>query len=670
MAAAQLNALDCSSGIFAMPYRDWSADALLAHFQSRTSVRYFPVLDATQVAADQIAGVLCDRFDFNGEVHTLGPGFDWSNNPSSDIEWLILLHKFYYAVGLGRDYAETGDQRYADKWMELTSAWIDTVSIDFLSSDVTGRRVQNWIFAHYYFVSTRRTVGLSVGFYRTFLESIHAQVSHLCQNLTPARNHRTLELYAIFLAAVVFPELEDAPLWLKFSVDELRENILSDILDDGVHCELSTDYHHIVLRNYLGVKRLACLNGIALPAALDDRIEQALEFSLHVHNPLGWIPAISDGDTGDYLDLLRQGHELYDREDMLYVATRGQRGVAPTARCKGFATSGYYLQRSAWGQGEDGYADERYLFFDCAALGAGNHGHLDLLNIEVAAYGRVLIVDPGRYTYDESGPINWRVLFRGTSYHNTVLVDGRNQIRYEFFRQKFKVLGPEPDRELRAFASSGQFDYLHGRALSHEYPVLHDRKILFVQGRYWIVVDRLLAMDDSEHDYELLYHLAPAALQCLNEGESTASTVTTPGLIVARPEGDPARFTMRSGFVSASYGLKQAAPVLSYHRRGPSAVFHTVLYPYHDVVPHVTVRCLAVHEGHAVCNEADATALVVEVKDAGSGFSDRVCLVHDDKGRALQVDGIAIRSSVYYDRRDQRGTPCAQDSYGEYGRAY
>lgn len=66
---------------------------------------------------------------------------------------------------------------------------------------------------------------------------------------------------------------------------------------------------------------------------------------------------------------------------------------------------------------------------DCGPR-AGNHGHFDLLSVEVAAFGRSLIVDPGRYTYHEAGEVNWRGISRHAM-HNTVAVDGRNQTRYE-----------------------------------------------------------------------------------------------------------------------------------------------------------------------------------------------------------------------------------------------
>ena len=205
---------------------------LLAYFQDRPHIRYFSVIDEEQNTPEKLDGILCNRFEFNHQPYQLDDEFDWLTNPSSDIEWQILLHKFYYAVGLGKRFQQTGNLRYRDKWQTLISSWIDSVPVDFLSSDVTGRRVQNWIFAYRYFVSDAAELAIDPDFHLDFLASLHQQVAYLCENLTEARNHRTLELYAIFLAAVVFPELSGADNWLKFSTfkKEQKGGIFMQIL--------------------------------------------------------------------------------------------------------------------------------------------------------------------------------------------------------------------------------------------------------------------------------------------------------------------------------------------------------------------------------------------------------------------------------------------------------
>lgn len=646
--------------VLGAPFNAWSSAEVLAYFQSRKGIAYFAVADEAEVTREKIDNILVNNFNFNEEAYQFKDRVDWLNNPSTDIEWAIMLHKFYYAVGLGIAFKDTGDRRYAEQWIALTSSWIAVVPVDFLSSDVTGRRIQNWVFAHYYFISECSAESVTPEFYRQFLTSIHQQTSYLCQHLTPARNHRTLELYTIFLVAVVFPELRDADNWLQFATDELLKNMQTDLLDDGVHCELSTDYHHIVLRNFLAVRRLAALNNIQLPEQMDGCIKKTLEFSVYVHKPDGAIPSLSDGDTGCFLSLLEQGYDLYGCEEMLYVATQGKQGVPPTYRSKAFPSGGYYILRSGWGEDLESYEDERYLVFDCGDLGAGNHGHLDLLSFEMAAFGQSLIVDPGRYTYDESGGINWRVLFRGTSYHNTVVVDGNNQTRYEFHKQKFKIKGPQPDYDLKAFISRPGFDYLHGLARSHEYPVVHERKILFVNGEYWLICDLLRASD--VHHYDLLFHLAASAQGKVSlDTNQHCFTVDAPHLVMVQPIYKSATVSLEGGYVSPTYGVKQEAPVIKFNQQGVECSFYTVLYPYKNKRPTLTVSSIPVVKDYETCSPYAASCLIIISETGGHVFRDLV-FVANEPGE-FKSGSNTFNTPVFFQREDEQGQLLAQFDY-------
>lgn len=635
-----------------VPYSTWSANELLSYFQTRKGVSYFTVVNEAEVAREKIDNILSNSFTLNEETYRFAGQVDWLNNPSTDIEWAIMLHKFYYAVGLGVAFQETGDDRYAEKWIELTSSWIDSVPVGFLSSDVTGRRIQNWVFAHYYFVSECRSESITPDFYLSFLNSLHQQVTHLCRHLTSARNHRTLELYTIFLVAAVFPELKDADFWLQFSTEELVKNIQSDVLDDGVHCELSTDYHHIVLRNFLAVRRIAAMNNIAFPQVFDDRIKKALEFTAYVHKPDGTIPSLSDGDTGCFLSLLEQGYDLYGSEEMRYVASQGKSGIPPSSRSKAFPSGGYYIMRSGWGETSEDYQDERYLVFDCGDLGAGNHGHLDLLSFEMAAYGQSLIVDPGRYTYDESGEINWRVKFRGTSYHNTVLVDGKNQTRYEFHKEKFKIKGQQPDYELKAFISCPGFDYLHGIASSHEYPVTHERKILFVNGEYWLICDVLRA--NETHSYDQLFHLPWLAQNKISLSSNLkALIVDAPNLVMVQPVLGSATVTLEGGYVSPTYGIKQEAPIIKFNQQGTNCCFYTLLYPYKNKRPTISISMEPVRKNNQICNAINSVYFNIEVETDMQLICDSIFIANESG--EYQVGTQLFNSPVVHKRTLSEG---------------
>ncbi len=605
------------------PYQTWSADELLHYYQSRENVAYFALHDDEQASPEKIVGILENHFEFNDESHKLPEDFDWTKNPSNDKEWLILLHKFYYAVGLGEEYVKSGDERYAKKWLELTQSFIENVPLDFLPCDVTGRRVQNWIFAHYYFISQPKSPLITSKFYLKFLESLHAQVTYLCANLTPARNHRTIELYAIFMAAVVFPEFADAEEWLEFSKRELSNNLQSDLLKDGVQCELSTDYHMLVLRNYLGIMTLARLNHVEMPTQMDTLIKKMLEFALYIHKPDGTTPSLSDGDSRNFLSVLKQGYELYGDERLLYSATQGREGQAPKERCKLFTQSGYAVLRSGWGQKES-FDDERFLIFDCGPLGAGNHGHLDLLNFEIAAYGQSLIIDPGRYTYNEplehSTETNWRKLFRGTSYHNTVQVDGLEQTEYKFHKTRFKIRGPAPEHELKSFITNEHIDYLHGIARSHQYEAVHERKIMFT-GEYFIISDVLEAKDI--HSYDLRFHLSDAAFgKTVVLLQEDTLLVHAPHLVLAQPRAEGVDLALEQGFVSRTYGVKHPAPIVRLSQHANRTSFHTILYPYKTHCPKISVQRLPIEAQHVFCHPNEAFALQITIQDRGQTVQD------------------------------------------------
>ena len=630
------------------PWSGLSDCALLAHFRSDRGVHFEPVIDAEECHPERIAGVIAGRFEFNGEAHTLADPIDWLTNPSRDVEWHILLHKFYYAVGLAQQWQQSGDTRTLQRWMQLIDGWIAATPPGFIAADVTGRRVQNWIYSlHGIFPSTP----LDAAFLRRLLQSLHEQVEFLYANLTPKRNHRTLELLAIFLAGVVFPEFERAAAWRELALRETLANVRADLLPDGVHCELSTDYHHLAVRNWLQVRRLLSDNGYDVPREFDRALEAALGFSLHVHQPSGVVPSFSDGDVRGFLPLLAQGARLFDRGDMQYVATGGTEGSPPRERVAHFPDSGYHIIRSDWES-----ADAQHLVFDCGPLGEGNHGHFDALSFELAAFGRALVVDPGRYTYSEAGTDrNWRVHFRSTAAHNTVGVDGLNQTRYcpkpikEASRHapgsvRHKISGPAPETTLLEAHSAAHIDLLHGRCVSHEYDAVHERCIVFVDRRYWIVSDWLRA--PSEHDYLLNFQLAqPLALDWRND--CTGTLLKCQGLSVAQPHRSGQQARLDDGFVSLRYGHKEPALALRTRASARDADFDSVLLPWRDAT-----LPLHVHALPAIgANGMRVDALHIEVGDTIDGWFH----ARGNPGQPWQIGDLVFSGRWLHWREDRDG---------------
>jgi Heparinase II/III-like protein/Heparinase II/III N-terminus len=447
-------------------------------------------------------------------------------------------------------------------------------------------------------------------------------------------------------------------------LQETLINLRADLLVDGVHCELSTDYHHLALRNWLNVRTLAARHRVPVPKEMDRLLERALEFSLHVHKPDGIVPSLSDGDARGFLPLLALGAELYGREDMRWVATRGALGRASAQRAVHFSASGYTVLRSTWGSGPSDFDTAQYLVFDTGPLGEGNHGHFDCLNFELAAAGRSLIVDPGRYTYSEApidaSAVNWRLHFRGTAAHNTVCVDGRNQTRYvpkaikEVSRHthgsvRHKIAGPAPTASLVEFAQAPGFTLLHGRAASQEYDAVHERFIVCVDARYWIVSDALRA--PSAHDYVVNFQLGAAALGRTQMSIGGDVRIASPQLAIGMPRRAGVEAHLGDAWVSQRYGSKQAAPALRCAARGSDVDFDTVLVPWCNVPARVAVADFAA----SGANGEQGRAVRIEVELQGQTFVDTWFHARGAASKTWAFCGIEFRGRWLHLRHGAEG---------------
>ena len=575
-----------------------------------------------------VAEEIClGRFRHQGLALDLGVEPDWLGATlPPDREWRLEWVKFYYGLDLAWAFRTTGEARFLTTWERLVRSWIAHVPVSLDPCDVIARRIQNWIYAWNGFAASERFDGLPEQTSDLIVESIRAQAAHLRAHLTRERNHRTLELYALFIAALALPVLDPDGELLAFAIDELHANILTDIEPDGVQRERSTHYHHVVLRSFLGARENARRFGLTFRPEFDERLARACEFAMHVHRPDGTIPALSDSDSGSYLDLLALAADLCGREDWRYVATRGEQGTPPAHTNVSFPRAGYFVQRSGWGRGMT-FGDQRFLVFDCGAIGDGGHGHYDALSVE-AASERPLVIDPGRFTYCDDPP-HWRRWFKCTAAHNTVSVDGLDQTPY--FRGKPKA-GTARARFIER-RTADDLDVLWGEVTSPAYAVTHQRRVLFVRGAYWIIHDTLIG--SGAHRYALRFHLAPEPSDRPPITWMDAGAVRTPalGLIVAPPWP----VTVEDGWVSETYGVKKEAPVLVATAEGAGRVeLFSLLMPLEDAAPMPRFDISRT----AVGNEEMVSAEITGSRPHGT-YVDRVMWTVTGRAAALPDAGAA-----------------------------
>ena len=617
---------------------------LLAAAEAQTTPR--PVFCITKDVHNNqtLAEAVCKgRFTHAGVTLDLGPDPDWlSDDLPADEEWRIEWSKFYYGLDLANSFVSTGELRYLRAWERLVGSWIRQVPIGFDSSDVAARRMQNWTYAWSLFTTSPAFPELREGLDAAIVESISEHARYVRQALTPdvSRNHRTLELYALFVVAVAFPAIDHDSRLADFALSELNRILAEGFRSDGVHRENSTHYHLVALRSLVGARENARRFSLAIPHEYDSLLERACEFALHCHRPDGVVSALSDADSASYSEVLELAASLLGRPDFRYAATKGARGTPPRERNVSFEGSGYFFQRSGWGTSESPYSDERFLVFDCGPLGDGGHGHYDLLSMEAYAYGRPLIVDPGRYTYAEEGE-NLRRWFKGTAAHNTVCIDGLDQTPYRRGRPGKRIASEQFLGRRRVPG----LDLLEGRVESPCYDAVHTRRILFVGDEYWIIDDQLSA--EREHLYDLRWHLTPEATGATNVRRINGdSVVRAPGVTLVFP--GRASVDLEPGWVSPRYGTRLPAPVVSASLRGTHARFVTLIVPMRSGWPEPSARFRR--------TEGAKDACVLELEGVGPGGGERDVVGWGGTGESdLQLGSLQCRARAVWLRESLDG---------------
>ncbi|MEO1349130.1 MAG: alginate lyase family protein [Cyanobacteria bacterium J06635_15] len=621
-----------------------SLTALSDYFLKRKSVAV-PSLPKPSAADLAIAQqVIRNEFTLCNQTYQLPSDFSWQTNPSRDKEWQVSHHKFSYALCLIQAYRQGQDPQYLHKWMTLITSWLDEMSSGFIiasDAQVEARRIERWVYSFLLLQGTPCQQIITPDFLRRFLSRIAAETLYICENLSQALNHRTLQLSSIFLVGVVFPEFRLHPYFLQVGRDKLTDNLLCEFYPDGVHIELSTHYHQLSLKSFLSFVELAQTNNVALAPELLSTLTKALDFYLYMQWPNGEIPLINDADDGDFRYLLKQGSRRLNNPEWLWGATLGNAGHPPQQPSKQFEDAGYFIFSDGWGTDLATAQQRQHVFYDCAQLGAGKHGHFDLFNFCYFANGKPLIIDPGRYTYDAvpgQDGINWRKTFKSTAYHNTVEIDGKDQTRYipKPKPGKFK-LGSEVQVADLSFKLGQRSDWVCAKAKSVEYTPVHERFFIYMQRQYLFILDRIHIDDSERHQCALRFHLAPhlqGQISLRTQAQQVSAIAPDLTLLTYRCPGMTAY--IEAGWASKKYGIKHPAPVVTLSQTDVKSLFFcTVVAPKQSNFELQALNLL---------NQPTDPMLLFQVDGQieGQPFRDRFCVSKDGYSGSFQGFGLTF----------------------------
>ena len=583
---------------------------LLKYYQNRPAYSastpygrsYWPLETTGNIAkADDNAN---HYFTLSGKRYFVGTNINWYTNPDTDGEWILQFNRHQWMPNFGSVYVQTGNEKYALEWIAEIKDWINDCLASYPGTTALGTalRVKSWVTSYQYFINKYDSPSITSDDNITMLKSLKEHADYLSTMDTPG-NHGSTEQICLIIVSIMFPEFKSASSWLSTATPKLEGHLNVDFLADGVHIEMCPSYHWVALRDFISANEITQMNNISpFSSSYMTKVEKACEYAMFLTKPNTYTPALSDsGRNGNLLGALQSGISLFGRQDMLYVYTSGVSGTMPTVISKNYPNGGYTIMRSGWGTSAN-FSQQLYLVFDCGPLGGG-HGHLDALNFEAYAYGKDLIVDPGTYTYDQTiiDGIDWRMYFKGTKAHNTIVVNNINQSSWTEYIVK-------------SWVTNKGFDYVHGQIkLSGSNPI-HDRKIFFVRNEYWIISDLLTGT--GSHTYDQYFHI-PKEGWGNTTMDATSKIVTCTGNNLKIIPADPTTFTSASiidDWIETSYGYKTQSPTVKYTKSGPApTTFDTILYPYPGSAPSVSVTRLIVNRGGAPISSSTAGGLRIDI---------------------------------------------------------
>jgi len=451
------------------------------------------------------------------------------------------------------------------------------------------------IHGHHVMANLERLPWWQEFFYSLIINRLPVKVSLQRSKRGVYNNHYLSDMVGLVYLGLTFPEFKEAKKWREFGTKGLIDEMAKQ--------------HRLVTEFFLSSTLLCLRNNINFPQWYMKKLEKMIEFVRYYTKPDGTAPEIGDNDDGRLHILSKYGD--WNRHDHRYLLAIGAAlfgnpifkdtadefheeafwllneeglnkqislpAVKETTSSKDFSCGGFYIMRK----------DKLYIMIDCVTndlKAPSGHRHNSRLSFELFAHDKSFIVDPGAYTY--TGDKEMRNLFRSTRYHNTVVIDNKEQ--NEFDKDGLFGMAYQATVGVNRWEVNEEYDFLdveHNGYKRLKYPVIHRRQIYFdkVNG-CWIIRD--LLSGKGKHQSALYFHFAPMELELEPAYPLAVKTKTEDSNIMIIPlDTEGVSVEIIDGWVSSRYGVKQRAPIVKYSQ--DSAVpcsFCNIVYPYQGEV--------------------------------------------------------------------------------------
>ncbi len=441
-----------------------------------------------------------------------------------DIKIIWEPNRFGFVYTLVRAYWRTGNERYAEMFWELVEDWRKNnppnKGVNWKCGQEISFRIMAWCFGLYGFLDAKATTPERVVFLTQMIAVSGERIEkNIAYALSQQNNHGMSESLGLWTIGLLFPEFSSAQRWSSKGKQILERLAVELIYEDGSFSQHSLNYHRLMLHVYLWSMRLGDIYNVPLSKKVKERIQHATEFLYQLQDSeTGQVPNYGQNDGAlvlplsncgysDYRPILQSLSFYFDEkkrfddgpwnEDLLWLfgleAINSQ--ISKQERTDLAAIhGGYYTLRT----------DAGFLFTRCASY-KHRPGQADMLHVDIWWRGLNIVKDAGTYSYNSPGV--WDNPYAHTYYHNTVSVDGHNQMDRMSKFMRFPWAKGNVTRNQTS--TNGYLTYWEGEHDGYKrlkYPVKHRRGILRIGSEHWLVCDFLGSKGD--HEYRLHWLLS------------------------------------------------------------------------------------------------------------------------------------------------------------------
>jgi len=531
-----------------------------------------------------------------------------SDDSATDIKFIWEPNRFAFVYTLVRAYALTQDEKYPQAFWGLIQDWADknppNTGANWKDGQEIALRLMAWTFGFYAFIHSPSTTNLQISQFTQLIaaqaERIHANIGYA---ISTRSNHTISEAFGLWMVGLLFPELKDSEKYFILGKRLLEEEATNQIFPDGGYSMYSLNYHRFILHLYLYAIQLGELSQLPFTNYLKDSISKSISFLSHLIDPItGHMPVYGSNDGAlvlplnncdftDYRPLLQlgsiitTGQPMFESgewdEDVYWLCgeidltpnpspeRRGGRLPSPNGRRVGdegdsFPQGGTYILRN-----KNSSAILRCTDFTSRPSHADQlHTDLWQLHTDLWIGSHNIAIDAGTYLY--SGAAVWRNGLARTSAHNTVTVDGKDQMtmvsRFTWTNwAKGKVLKQAED------LWQGEHDGYK--------PVRHKRTVMALEGDRWLVIDDLEANEPHHYTLHWLLNDVPFAQNknSLHLSYEASTYKIETGLMKGEGKFSILRADSKStsGWRSRYYGQKEPAISILLETHQPKARFYT-----------------------------------------------------------------------------------------------